>query len=191
MSIVVIVGLGALGSHVILSGRNIETDWVGIDFDRIEQKNVLSQFHTRMTLNRNKAQAVQQTMRGLFGLNNFRAIPNRLTKDNVDVLLKNADLVVDCLDNAASRRVIQEYARKNNIPCLHGALAANGAFGRVIWDENFVIDQETGEGATCEDGEHLPFIMMVSTLISSSIKDFLSAGKRKQFHIFPDGVMKV
>ena len=70
-------------------------------------------------------------------------------------------------------------------------MAADGAFGRVIWDEKFVIDDATEGAATCEDGQHLPFLAVVSSLISKTAQDFLLQGKKSGFHIYPGGVMAV
>ena len=188
---VVVVGVGALGSHLILFGRNLNVNWTVIDFDRVEHKNILSQFHTKMSLRQNKATSIARTMQGLFGLK-LKAIPHKLTKDNVNVLLKGADLVIDCVDNGATRKLIQDYVRKENIPCLHGALAAEGAFGRVIWDELFVIDYANGEGqATCEDGEHLTFIVEVSKCITDAAKGFILDKKKINYQVAPQKTMRI
>lgn len=188
---IVVVGVGALGSHVILISRNINANWTVIDFDRVETKNIMSQFHTRMSVGKNKAQSIQQIMQGLFGIK-VKSVPHKLTEDNAQQLLGEADLVVDCLDNGKSRRVIQSFVRDNNIACLHGALAPNGEFGRVIWDENFAIDDEGGEGqATCENGDHLPFIINVSSYMSSAIKSFVEDNKKQGYQVYPGGLIKV
>jgi len=188
---IVIVGVGALGSHVALLGRNLAVEYKLIDFDRVEQKNTLSQFHTRMGLGRNKAQALAQGLQGLFGLK-VEAVPHRLTADNAEALLGGAALVLDCLDNGASRRLVQGFARAQGVPCLHGALAADGQFGRVIWDEHFGIDDEDVEGQpTCEDGEQLPFIGMAAAAMVQCVQDFLKDGTRRSLHLHPGGVVAV
>ncbi len=184
---IVIVGVGALGSHVALLSRNFDARIKLVDFDRVEQKNTLSQFHTKMGLGRNKAQALAQTLQGLFGLK-VEAIPHRLTADNAEALLGGADLVIDCLDNGASRRVVQETVRRLGVPCLHGGLAADGQFGRAIWDAHFVIDDESEAGqATCEGGEHLPFIAVVAARLACCAQAFLATGAQPGFHIHPAG----
>lgn len=188
---IVLVGVGALGSHLVLFARNVEGSWTLVDFDRVEGKNVLSQFHTKMGMRQNKANALAKTMRGLFGIKT-KPIPHKLTVGNVDTLLGTADLVIDCLDNGESRRVIQNYVREKDIACLHGALAPGGMFGRVVWDENFVIDDETGAGqATCEDGEHLPFIVQASTCLAESVKLFIKDGKKINWQISPAGTIRL
>ena len=188
---VVIVGAGALGSHLALFARNWENPLRIVDFDKVEQKNTQAQFHSRMGLRRNKAQALQQGLQGLFGVK-VEAVPHKLVKDNVAQLLSGAALVVDCTDNAAARRTIQDYVRANKIPCLHGALSADGSFGRVVWDEHFTADEEGQEGeATCEDGVTLPFFALAAAQVAVVAQKFLEDGARQSFQISPAGAVRL
>lgn len=187
MKKITIVGVGALGSHVAQFLRNVG-DLNVIDFDRIEQKNVQAQFHSKPSVGKLKSQALQQSMNFLFGVK-LTANTNKLVPDNAKQLLGGSDLIIDCLDNGAARRVVQGYARTNSTPCLHGALAPDGTFGRVVWDEKFVIDNEAAGGVpTCEDGAHLPFITVVSSHIAFAAQQFLLNGKALNFNIFPGGL---
>lgn len=185
---ITIVGVGALGSHVAMFLRN-EGLLRLVDFDRVEQKNVLAQFHSKPNVGKLKSQALQQTMNFLWGVKP-EVFNSKLTEGNTDVLLEKSDLVIDCLDNGHARRLVQGYVRSKLIPCLHGALAADGGFGRVIWDEGFVVDDEAGAGvATCEGGEHLPFIGVASTTLARAAQIFLKTGKKVGFSITPVGVV--
>lgn len=190
MKTIVVVGVGALGSHAVQFLRNVEAQLCAVDFDRVEQRNVMSQFHGKPSVGKAKVQSLQQGMNFLFGLK-IDTNPHKLVENNAKEILGSADLVLDCLDNGAGRRVIQGFVRANKVPCLHGALAADGSFGSVLWDEHFVIDDETGTGKTCEDGEHLPFIVMVAAYLAQSAQGFLKAGRKEGFNIFPGGVMKI
>jgi molybdopterin/thiamine biosynthesis adenylyltransferase len=188
---VIIVGAGALGSHLALFLRN-EAVLKVIDFDRVERKNVLAQFHGAPGVGKNKAHSLQQTMQFLFGIQ-VAAVPHKLAWENAEVLLNQTrvDLIIDCLDNGASREIVQGVACREQIPCLHGALAADGTFGRVVWDENFVIDSEAVQGqATCEGGEHLPFIGIASALLARAAQEFLTNGKKIGFELHPGGVTR-
>ena len=188
---IVIVGVGALGSHLIQFVRNEKVDIRVIDFDRVEQKNVMSQFHGKPGVGKSKVEALKQTMDFLFK-RPLQIVSHKLVENNIDVLLKDATLVVDCLDNAASRKLVQDYARKHNLPCLHGALAPGGAFGRVVWTEQFVIDSEVGAGAaTCEDGEFLPFIALTAAYLARSVQIFLQDGRKIGFSISPVGAVAI
>lgn len=180
---ITIVGVGALGSHAVQLLRNAGQLKV-IDMDVVERKNVLSQFHNKTSVGKKKTQSIQQAMQLLYGVK-VVGIPHKLVADNADQLLGGSDLVLDCLDNGAARTVVQKYVRKNDLPCLHGALAAEGAMGRVVWDSKFSIDDDGAGGATCEDGEHLPFIMLVSSYLARSAQEFLSSGKQLSYQLYP------
>ncbi len=190
MKTITIVGVGALGSHVVQFLRNSGATIRVIDYDRVETKNVAAQFHGATLVGKGKVASLQQTMNFLFK-SKIEGIPHKLTKDNTKQLLGGSDLVVDCLDNGPSRRLVQDFVRAEKIPCVHGALAADGGFGRVIWDEDFTIDEVTGGGATCENGEHLPFIGMTSTFLAKAAQDFLLQGTKRGFQIHPAGVFSV
>ena len=194
MKKIVIVGVGALGSHVALLLRNLDMQnvpgkpgelfrLVAVDFDRVEQKNTLAQFHGKASVGKNKALGLQQTINFLFGVK-IDAVPHKLVAENVQALLRDAALVIDCLDNAPSRRIVQNFVRECQVPCVHGALAANGTIGRVVWDDKFAIDENDGEGATCEDGEHLPFIGLVSAQLARAAQEFLKSRQQTSFQVF-------
>ena len=123
MKTILIVGVGALGSHVVQFCRSLGVNIRIVDFDRVEQKNVLSQFHGKPSVGKLKTEAVKGTMAFLFGMK-VEVIPHKLTKDNDDQLLGKADLIVDCLDNGAARRLVQGFARRSHTPCIHGAMAS-------------------------------------------------------------------
>ncbi len=187
---VAVVGVGALGSHLVMLLRNMPVTLKVIDDDKVETKNVKSQFHTKMVVGKAKVEALKQTMNGLFGVK-LETVPHRLTKDNVEQLL-TADLVVDCLDNAPSRQIVQDWVRQKDIPCLHGALDADGSFGRVVWDAAFTIDGGSAVGTpTCEDGQHLPFIAITASYMAQSVKQFLMDGRRRGFEITVGGAFSL
>jgi molybdopterin/thiamine biosynthesis adenylyltransferase len=189
MKKVVIVGVGALGSHLIQFLRN-EAELAVIDFDRVEQKNTLSQFHGRPGSAKNKTQSIAQTMQFLWGTK-LKTTPHKMTADNVAQLCGGADLVIDCLDNIESRVLLQEHCRKASVQLLHGALAADGAYGQVIWDESFKADGGGEGAATCEDGEHLPFIAIVSGFLARAAQEYLNDGKKAGYTISPVSAQRV
>jgi hypothetical protein len=188
---IAIVGVGALGSHLVQFIRNEKVDIRIIDFDRVEQKNVMSQFHGKPGVGKGNVEALKQTMDFLFK-RSLQIVSHKLVDNNIAALMKDATLVIDCLDNGASRKLVQDYVRKHGLPCLHGALAPGGEFGRSIWDDQFVIDSEVGAGAaTCEDGEFLPFIALTAAYMARSVQLFLKDGKKIGFSISPVGVVAI
>lgn len=188
---IVVVGVGALGSQAVLLMRNLKATIKVVDFDRVEAKNTQSQFHGKPGVGKPKVLALRGAMNLLFGVT-LQTNTNKLVEGNAKELLGGNDLVIDCLDNAASRRVIQAFVRQNTIPCLHSAVDANGSFGRVCWDERFVIDEEDATGApTCENGEHLPFLSIVAAHLAHSAKEFVSKGTRLGYQISPGGTIRI
>jgi molybdopterin/thiamine biosynthesis adenylyltransferase len=188
--LVTIVGVGALGSHLTLFARNWDCSLRLIDFDKVEQRNLLAQFHGKMGLRRNKALSLQQSLRGLFGIN-LKIIPHELLDSNTDKLLGGSSLVIDCTDRIKSREIIQKYVRANGIPCLHGALSTD-SFARIVWDECFVADEEGEAGQpTCEGGEQLPFFAFVASQVAIIAQKFLISGERYSVQITPDKIIRL
>jgi adenylyltransferase/sulfurtransferase len=186
---ITVVGVGALGSHFVQFLRSEDVEFKVIDFDRVEQKNTLSQFHGKPGVGKLKVHGLASNMSLFWGMK-VAVVSNKLTTENVQQLLTDSDLVVDCLDNAEARRVVQNHVRQTNTPCLHGAVDGEGSFGRVVWDEGFVIDSGSAPGTpTCEDGENLPFIASVAAYLARSAQAFLRKGVRHGFQISPGGVV--
>jgi molybdopterin/thiamine biosynthesis adenylyltransferase len=189
MKNVTIVGAGALGSHLALFLRSAGAAMKLVDFDKVEQKNVLSQFHGKPGVGKLKVLALGQALDFMFKVK-VSTVPHRLVADNADAILSGSDLVVDCLDNGDARRVVQAFARRTGTPCLHGALAADGGYGRVVWDESFAVDDGVAGAPTCEAGEHLPFIGIVSCYMARSAQEFLDTGRRFGWAVSPGGAVR-
>lgn len=175
---IVFCGVGALGSHAALSCRNLAADFAFVDFDRVEAKNVASQGYVKPSIGKNKAEALKAIFSNFYGAR-AEAFGVRLGENNVDTLLGSADLIVDAFDNKASRDVLSTFARAKNKPLVHAAIAADGTFGIVRWDERFTADAEDHAGqATCEGGEHLPMLTLVASVLARTIQDFVKNGTK-------------
>jgi molybdopterin/thiamine biosynthesis adenylyltransferase len=118
MKRVLVVGAGALGSHVVMLLRNA-AELVVVDFDHVEQRNVLAQFHSHGAVRKNKAAALAGLMQLVYGVKVF-GIPVKLTRENAREVLGprvsetvrrpsekvqhvTLSLVIDCVDNAEGR----------------------------------------------------------------------------------------
>lgn len=160
-----------------------------VDFDRVESKNLLAQAFVKASLGKNKAEALRLQLNTFFGVK-ADAFPVRLVAENVEALCGSADLVVDCFDNAASRRVLQSWARSAGRSLVHAGLSADGTFALVRWDERFEPDDEDQQGqATCEGGEHLPMIGLLSGALARVIQDFIHDGAKRDLMVSLRGVM--
>lgn len=176
-------GVGALGSQGAVLCRNLDVDLVLIDFDRVETKNLSAQAFVKQSIGKNKADALKLQLMNFYGVK-AEAFGVRVTQDNVAALCQAADLLVDCFDNQQGRLLLQGFARGAGRPLLHGALAADGTFGLVRWDERFAPDPEDHEGqATCEGGAHLPLIGLTAAALARAIQDFFKDGQRRDFMV--------
>jgi len=188
---IVIIGAGALGSHLVLLARNWKVQLTVIDFDKVEQRNIESQFHTKIALRRHKVQSLQQSMQGLFGLR-LVVNPRKVGAGNVEALLGGADLVIDCTDNIEARQVIRGFVKERGIPCLHGALSAGGDFGLVAWTEDFVPDAEGEPGqATCENGDQLPFFALAAAQMALTVQAYLTDGIKRSHQFTAHSILRV
>jgi molybdopterin-synthase adenylyltransferase len=176
---IIFCGVGALGSNTAVLCRNLSADFTLIDFDRVETKNLSAQGYVKQSVGKNKAEALKLQLLNFWG-KKADAAGVRLAENNVDALCGPADLLVDCFDNYKSRLLLSEHARRAGKPLVHGALAADGTFGIVRWDERFTPDAEDEEGqATCEGGEHLPVIGLCAATLARVIQDFMKDGTRR------------
>lgn len=186
---IVFCGVGALGSNAVVACRNLAATLVLIDFDRVESKNCLSQAFVKQSVGKNKAESLKLQLANFWGVK-AEAFGVRVTDDNVATLCGSAGLVVDAFDNAKSRRLLSGWARSAGKPLVHAAVAADGTFGMVRWDETFVADEEGAEGqATCEGGEHLPIIALIGSALARAVQDFVQKGEQKDSMISLSGVM--
>ena len=187
---IVVCGVGALGSTAVQYCRNLDAELRVVDFDRVESKNLAAQWFVKQSVGKSKAEAVRLQLANFYGAK-AEAMSVRLAATNAAQLLAGATLAVDCFDNADSRLVLAGAARTANVPLVHAALAGDGTFGLVRWDERFVPDREDVAGqATCEGGEHLPMIGVVAATLARAIQDFVRDGARRDYLISLSGVTR-
>jgi len=187
---IVFCGVGALGSTAVLYSRNLDAELRLVDFDRVESKNLAAQWFVKQSVGKNKAEAIRLQLANFYGAK-AEALGVRLGAHNAAQLLEGCDLAVDCFDNADSRIVLAEAARARGLPLVHAALAADGTFGLVRWDERFVADREDTPGqATCEGGEHLPVIGLVGATVARAIQDFCARGARHDYLVSLSGIVR-
>jgi molybdopterin-synthase adenylyltransferase len=188
---ILLAGIGALGSTALQYLRSlVDVELRLVDLDRVESKNLSAQWFVKQSLGKNKAEAARLQLANFYGVK-AEAMGVRLGAHNAAQLLDGCALAVDCFDNADSRIALSEAARAANVPLVHAALAADGTFGLVRWDERFTADREDVEGqATCEGGEHLPMIGLMGAVLARTIQDFIARGDRHDHQVSLSGVMR-
>lgn len=124
-SSVFVAGTGGLGSAVLLY---LAAAGVGClrfcDNDRVELSNLNRQIlHRTGNIGAHKTDSA---MEALGSLNpNVRLVPYRdtITSKNIDRVAGDACLMVDCLDNFATRHILNRYSVERSVPLLHAGIS--------------------------------------------------------------------
>lgn len=120
---VLIIGLGGLGSPVAMyltvSGIG---ELVLVDDDTVDESNLQRQIvHTEATL---KTSKVESAITQLSKLNSFcmlTGINKRLQEEELQNVVKNVDVIVDCSDNFATRNLLNKVCLQLKKPLVSGA----------------------------------------------------------------------
>ena len=143
-----ICGAGAIGSHLAdtLARQGFKRLSV-IDHDRIEEHNVGTQLYGQCDVGVAKVDALRSTLFRSVSIE-IEAVRKRLDERNASKLLRDVDLVIDALDNSASRQIVQDHCRQTKTACLHIGLFAD--YGEVIWNERYRVPRDVA-GDVCDN----------------------------------------
>jgi molybdopterin/thiamine biosynthesis adenylyltransferase len=121
---VFIAGAGGLGSPVAIYLAAAGVGHISIvDADRVELSNLNRQIlHSDGRIGHLKSASAEQSLQELNPSVRIEASSEYLDESSVASLVAQPDIVVDCLDNYATRYVLNRYAVGHNIPFMHGAI---------------------------------------------------------------------
>ena len=105
----------------------------------------------------------------------------RLDERSVKKLLRGAQLVVDTFDNAASRRLVTDHCRQNDINCLH--LGMNADYGEVRWNEVYQIPGDVVEGDVCDYPLARNLILLVVAAGSEALLRYVLDDKKENYAV--------
>jgi molybdopterin/thiamine biosynthesis adenylyltransferase len=119
-----IAGAGGLGSPAAIYLAVAGVGRIRIcDMDSLETTNLNRQIlhdHTRVGLN--EAVSARQTLELTNPHVEVTALTETISADNVDRLVGDADIIMDCLDNFATRYVLNDAAARLRIPLVFGSV---------------------------------------------------------------------
>jgi adenylyltransferase/sulfurtransferase len=119
-----IAGAGGLGSPVAIYLAVAGIGHIKIcDFDSVDLTNLNRQIlhdHTRMGIN--KAVSGKYTIERMNPHVKVTALPEMIVAENVDDLIGDADIVIDCMDNFPTRYLLNESALRKGIPLVYGSI---------------------------------------------------------------------
>lgn len=120
---VLIIGLGGLGSPVAMYlaaagvGRLVLADFDAVDLSNLQRQIA----HTSARIGVNKAVSAAQSLRELNPEIAIECIEKILDADNLAEQVQQADVVVDCTDNFATRFAINAACVAAKVPLVSGA----------------------------------------------------------------------
>ena len=177
---IAVCGAGALGANLVenLVRCGARTLTV-IDMDRVAEHNLSTQPYGRADIGSQKAKMLSHGLYRATGVS-VSAHCLELKADNIQRLLAPAQLVVDCFDNSASRRLLTDYASQRGSACLHVGLSAD--FAEVLWNEVYRVPSASGEDG-CDYPLARNIVQLAVATASEAIFAFLERGERCNFTI--------
>ncbi len=158
---VLLVGCGALGT---INAEFLARAGVGylrlVDGDQVELPNL----HRQLLFDESdanggilKVHAARSRLNEINSEVKIEIVDRNFTEENREELTENIDLIIDCTDNFAARRLIDKAALQKGIPWIYGGVA--GALGMVKFvfagrGESIgeLFDSEVSGVNTCRNG---------------------------------------
>ncbi|MGI9344966.1 MAG: HesA/MoeB/ThiF family protein [Gammaproteobacteria bacterium] len=186
---VMIAGAGGLGqtAALYLAGAGVGKISI-VDFDRAELSNLHRQIALSMdSIAENKAEATAKRLRQINPEIDVCAIPQTITSETSESLLKDYDLLLDGMDNFDSRFALARVAVKATTPCISAAvIRAEGQIALLGNDGKkpcygclyspFQKTPESSEQSCAHSGVMGPVAGMVASMQANEALKFLISG---------------
>jgi adenylyltransferase/sulfurtransferase len=130
---VFVAGAGGLGSPVAIYLAVAGVGRIRIcDFDSPEYSNLNRQIvHDPTRIGVNKAISAQMTLEAMNPDIEVVPITDEIVPGNVEEIVGDAAIMLDCMDNFPTRYLLNEVALRKRIPLVHGAVS--GIDGRLTF----------------------------------------------------------
>jgi molybdopterin-synthase adenylyltransferase len=129
---ILVAGGGGLGSPALiyLAAAGAGTIRV-IDSDKVELSNLNRQIlHWTQDIGKAKVDSASEKLMLLNPEIHIERVQENINRDNVAKLVSGFDLIIDAVDNLATRYVLNQFAVFSNTPFIHGAVS--GFEGRAM-----------------------------------------------------------
>lgn len=126
-----VIGLGGLGGHIAEQLARLGFGKLLLfDSDAVEQNNLNRQmFATEKSLGMSKCEAALNRLSKVNSSVEYVTHSVRITEENGLDLLKDADIMLDAVDNIATRYALESLSERIGIPLIHGSIG--GWWGQV------------------------------------------------------------
>ena len=178
---VAVCGAGALGSLLVdnLTRQGFQSITVA-DFDRVELHNTGTQLYGRGDVGAHKVDVLRAHCFRSTGVE-ITTFGKRLEERTVGSFLAGADLVVDTLDNSASRLLVTRHCDQERLDCLH--LGMNADFGQVHWNKGYRVPNDVVDGDVCDYPLARNLILLVVAVGCEVLLGYVLEGKKQNCSI--------
>lgn len=167
---VLVVGCGGLGGNIIeyLSRAGVGSLTV-VDGDVFEESNLNRQIlSTSENIGKKKAMAAAERVKAIDPDIEVTAVCDFLTKENASALMADADLVVDALDNAPARLILEDAASEAGLAIVHGAICGWDLQAMLVPPGSGLLHQLYPEGYAPASKTSLPVTPAICAAIEAS-----------------------
>jgi len=175
-----IYGLGAIGSNLLvqLSKQYPDAEFIGVDFDKVEERNIRTQAYFLEHVGHPKALAMRSILGRYNRKPNYKPINFKVTSQ---VQLDANDIAIDCFDNSASRKLLK-LPKDSDGHMLHVGFSPFYT-AECIWNENYDVpgDVDPAHADICSMQDAVPFIHYVVNSAALSISDWIQKGQKRDF----------
>jgi hypothetical protein len=109
------------------------------------------------------------------------AISKKLEGDNIKKLISEDSIVIDGFDNSASRKLVTDFCRDNNIDCLHVGLYQD--YAEIVWNEFYTPPEPSSGPDVCEYPLARNIILMAVAVATDVLIRFLDTGVKENYTI--------
>lgn len=172
---VLIIGVGGVGQHV---STYLVTNGVSnltiVDFDKVEISNLNRQILlTESDLGKSKVDVVKAALEARNKDSHIDSLNLKIDDNNISDIIKGFDLVVDAVDNWATKLVIARGCKESNIPYMH--IGVDGYKGQYcLFKDKSLLDIASEDILSSpKDGVLGPMVGIISSMASLLILHYL------------------
>ena len=128
---IAVIGCGGIGGQTIeMLARMGVGELILVDEDSFDWSNLNRQtLSTTEDIGLGKSEVAKHKIEKINPYVKVKNFTEHVDASNIDEILKDADIVIDALDNILTRVIVSRKARENKIPFIHGAI--HGTLGQI------------------------------------------------------------
>ncbi|MHA1674906.1 MAG: HesA/MoeB/ThiF family protein [Promethearchaeota archaeon] len=180
---VAVVGAGALGNHVCLGLVGLGIGTIKIyDFDIIEAHNLNRQsLFCEADIGKNKAEVLAERLEERNSSIFIIGVDDKIEEDTIETIMRNVDVIIDCVDLISVRKVLNYYCIRHDIPMVHGGISWIGGQAGILTRKTPCIncifpqaiqDQELLEETSCIHKPE-PSVIYSSQIVAGFMVNFV------------------